>query len=126
MHYTKIEQLASGAAYCQLFDALHPGTLSFPPRLSTNFFLPISGKVALHKVNFHAQHEYEFVRTLTLYFMLIISSQVKNYKVLQEAFQNVGLTKVIDVNNLVKATFMDNNQFFRVSIFLIRQTEIWF
>jgi len=56
--------------------------------------------------------------------MLIISSQVKNYKVLQEAFQNVGLTKVIDVNNLVKATFMDNNQFFRVSIFLIRQTEI--
>ena len=58
--------------------------------------------------------------------MLIISSQVKNYKVLQEAFQNVGLTKVIDVNNLVKATFMDNNQFFRVSIFLIRQTEIWF
>jgi len=80
--------------------------------------------VALHKVNFDAKHEYEFVRTLTLYFMLIISSQVKNYKVLQEAFQNVGLTKVIDVNNLVKATFMDNNQFFRVSIFLIRQTEI--
>jgi len=80
LNYTKIEQLASGAAYCQLFDALHPG------------------KVALHKVNFDAKFEYEYV---------------KNYKVLQEAFQNVGLTKVIDVNNLVKATFMDNIQFFR-------------
>jgi len=56
--------------------------------------------------------------------MLIISSQVKNYKVLQEAFQNVGLTKVIDVNNLVKATFMDNNQFFRVQFLKTLPTDL--
>lgn len=41
--YTKIEQCASGAATCQVFDALFPG------------------KVRLEKVNFNARREYEFI-----------------------------------------------------------------
>jgi len=41
--YTKIEQCASGALYCQVVDALAPG------------------KIALSKVNFEAKHEYEYV-----------------------------------------------------------------
>ncbi|EQC34471.1 hypothetical protein SDRG_07800 [Saprolegnia diclina VS20] len=42
--YTKIEHLADGIAYCQVFDVVFPG------------------KVALHLVNFHATYEPEFER----------------------------------------------------------------
>ncbi len=84
LDYTKVEQVASGAAHCQLMDAIHPGK---GPWFCFNSYdlcanvLPIyaTGKVALHKVNFDAKHDYEFV---------------KNYKVLQEAFKDVGLNKV--------------------------------
>ncbi|KDO34324.1 hypothetical protein SPRG_01459 [Saprolegnia parasitica CBS 223.65] len=44
--YTKIEHLADGIAYCQVFDVIFPG------------------KVALHLVNFHATYEPEFERNL--------------------------------------------------------------
>jgi RP/EB family microtubule-associated protein len=40
---TKIEQCATGSVYCQIIDAIYPGT--FP----------------LSKVNWNAKHEYEFV-----------------------------------------------------------------
>jgi len=43
-NYTKIEQMSSGVAYCQLIDAIYPG------------------KVALHKVCFSAKLEYEFIK----------------------------------------------------------------
>ena len=41
VNYTKVEQCASGAAYCQIIDAVFPG------------------KVPLSKVNFNARFEYE-------------------------------------------------------------------
>lgn len=40
---TKIEQCATGAVYCQIMDALYPGTFGFS------------------KVKWNAKHEYEFV-----------------------------------------------------------------
>mmetsp|Transcript_17434 Transcript_17434/g.41700 ORF Transcript_17434/g.41700 Transcript_17434/m.41700 type:complete len:274 (-) Transcript_17434:3-824(-) len=43
LNLTKIEQTASGAAACQLIDALHPGS------------------IALSKVNFAAKNEYEYI-----------------------------------------------------------------
>ncbi|ETW05104.1 hypothetical protein, variant 1 [Aphanomyces invadans] len=46
--YTKIEHLADGIAYCQVFDLLYPG------------------KVPLQQVNFHAQVEPEYERNLKL------------------------------------------------------------
>ncbi|OQS00118.1 microtubule-associated protein, RP/EB family [Thraustotheca clavata] len=46
--YTKIEHLADGIAYCQVFDVVFPG------------------KVPLHHVNFHAQYEPEYERNFRI------------------------------------------------------------
>lgn len=45
---TKIEQLGTGAVYCQLFDSIHTGVL------------PMS------KVNWRAKHEHEYVSNFKL------------------------------------------------------------
>lgn len=44
MNYTKVEQVASGAAHCQLLDAIFPG------------------KVPISKINFDAKYDYDFVK----------------------------------------------------------------
>mmetsp|Transcript_39288 Transcript_39288/g.76259 ORF Transcript_39288/g.76259 Transcript_39288/m.76259 type:complete len:265 (+) Transcript_39288:65-859(+) len=44
LNYTKVEQMASGAAHCQLLDAIFPG------------------KVPLSKVNFDAKYDYDYVK----------------------------------------------------------------
>jgi RP/EB family microtubule-associated protein len=80
LDYSKVEQVASGAAHCQLMDAIFPGSpheFIFECGRETNAI--IAGKVPLHKVNFDAKYDYEFVR---------------NYKVLQEVFKDVGVVKV--------------------------------
>eukprot|EP01114_Cavostelium_apophysatum_P015191 TRINITY_DN4092_c0_g1_i2.p1 TRINITY_DN4092_c0_g1~~TRINITY_DN4092_c0_g1_i2.p1 ORF type:complete len:108 (-),score=25.91 TRINITY_DN4092_c0_g1_i2:91-414(-) len=43
LDYTKVEQTCTGAAHCQIMDAIYPG------------------KVPLSKVKFDAKHEYEWV-----------------------------------------------------------------
>lgn len=61
-----------------MMDALHPGA------------------VPLHKVNFLAKYDYEYIR---------------NYKILQEVFTRVGVAKVIEVNKLIKGKYQDNLEF---------------
>lgn len=78
LDYTKIEQTCSGAAACQLMDALYPG------------------RVPLHKVNFNAKYDYEYI---------------KNYKVLQDVFNQIGVNKVVEVNRLIKGKYQDNLEF---------------
>jgi len=68
--YTKLEQVCSGSAFCQITDALYPG------------------KVPLHRVNFNAKHEVEFI---------------KNFKVLQETFDRLGVAKVRIIRRVVKS-----------------------
>jgi len=48
LDYKKIEQTCSGAAYCQLMDALYPG------------------KVPLSKVNFTAKFDYEYLKNFNI------------------------------------------------------------
>eukprot|EP00744_Colponema_vietnamica_P011444 GILI01016097.1.p1 GENE.GILI01016097.1~~GILI01016097.1.p1 ORF type:complete len:315 (-),score=122.67 GILI01016097.1:267-1124(-) len=78
LNLVKIEQVASGAVHCQIMDAIFPG------------------KVPMHKVNWAAKHEYEFV---------------KNFKILQEVFDRCGISKHIDVEKLIKAKYQDNLEF---------------
>lgn len=78
IEYTKVEQVASAAAFCQLMDALHPGT------------------IALSKVRFNANQEWEFV---------------SNFKLLQKAFDAANIKKHIDVPKLIRAKYQDNLEF---------------
>ncbi len=78
LELTKIEQTCSGAIACQIMDAISPGT------------------VPMHKVNWAAKHEYEYVA---------------NYKVLQQVFLKLGLKKEIEVEKLIKGKYQDNLEF---------------
>ena len=57
----KVEHCATGAIYCQLFDAIHPGSIK------------------MTRVDFTVKHEYEYT---------------KNWKLLQNAFNSIGIKKV--------------------------------
>jgi len=78
LDYTKVEQVCSAAALCQIMDAIYPG------------------QVALHKVNFNAKQEYEYIN---------------NFKVLQTTFDKFAVDKAIDVGKLVKGKYQDNLEF---------------
>ncbi|KAK7451175.1 microtubule integrity protein mal3 [Stygiomarasmius scandens] len=77
IHYTKIEQCGTGAAYCQIFDSIY-------------------GDVQLNKVNWKAQHEYQYIA---------------NFKVLQSAFTSKKVDKPIPIERLVKCRMQDNLEF---------------
>ncbi|CAG9332403.1 unnamed protein product [Blepharisma stoltei] len=75
LNIAKVEHLASGAAYCQIIEAIYPG------------------QVQMHKVNWQAKHEYEYIN---------------NFKVLQQAFVKCNIQKYIEVEKLIKGKFQDN------------------
>ncbi|XP_069136853.1 microtubule-associated protein RP/EB family member 1-like [Argopecten irradians] len=76
--YDRIEDMCTGAAYCQFMDILYPGVVN------------------LKRVLFTTNLEHEFIR---------------NFKLLQTAFTELGITKDIPVARLVKGKFQDNYDF---------------
>jgi len=74
----KVEECASGAYYCNIWDAIHPGT------------------IPMAKVDFTVKYEHEYV---------------KNWKLLQTAFEKANVAKVIPVQKLIKAKYQDNLEF---------------
>jgi len=74
----KVEDCATGAYYCNIWDAIHPGT------------------IPMAKVDFTVKYEHEYV---------------KNWKLLQTAFEKANVSKVIPVQKLIKGKYQDNLEF---------------
>ncbi|KAF0692087.1 Aste57867_16778 [Aphanomyces stellatus] len=91
--YTKIEHLADGIAYCQVFDVLYPG------------------KMALQNVNFHAQYEPEYERNLKILERTFESCGIQ--KVLVARFDNVHHRppQELAIKKLVKGVFQEHFEF---------------
>ncbi|NWW98601.1 MARE3 protein, partial [Caloenas nicobarica] len=90
LNYTKIEQLCSGAAYCQFMDMLFPGC------------------VHLRKVKFQAKLEHEYIHNFK-----VLQAAFKKMgvdKVGQPPNPSVP-PKIIAVERLVKGKFQDNFEF---------------
>ncbi|KAF8562248.1 hypothetical protein P879_09397 [Paragonimus westermani] len=99
-NYGKIEELCTGAAYCQLVDMLFPGNTTNRQRL-------FSGTLVFKKVKFNTKLEHEYIN---------------NFKVLQSLFKRHGIDKVcsslqaylfqeVPIEKLVKGKYQDNFEF---------------
>lgn len=74
----RVEELANGAVYCQLLDALYPG------------------KVQMKKVDFTVKTDFEFI---------------KNWKIVQNTFLKMDVSKHIPVERIIRARYQDNLEF---------------
>ncbi|XP_048757797.1 microtubule-associated protein RP/EB family member 1-like isoform X4 [Ostrea edulis] len=92
--YGKIEELCSGAAYCQFMDMLFP--VHHRDCRSRTCQTDNSGAIQLKKIKFSTKLEHEYIQ---------------NYKILQSTFAKLGVDKVIPVERLVKGRFQDNFEF---------------
>lgn len=77
LNLPKVESMGTGAAHCLIIHSIY-------------------GDVPVHKINFKAIHEYEYVQ---------------NFKVLQEAFVRHRIDRTVPVDRLIKLKFQDNLEF---------------
>ena len=95
--YGKIEEMCSGAAYCQFMDMLFPGCLHLK-KVSKKNKNKKNNKIFLSffQVKFNTKLEHEFI---------------SNFKVLQASFKKMNVDKIVPVDRLIKAKFQDNFEF---------------
>ncbi len=77
LNLPKVESMGTGSAHCLIINSIY-------------------GDLPLHKINFRAIHEYEYVH---------------NFKVLQEAFVRHRIDRTVPVDRLIKLKFQDNLEF---------------
>lgn len=101
-NFTKIEELCTGAAYCQFMDMLFPGQYSL-----ASLFLLKNIKI-LELIAFEVYFAFFLIRFLLLYFVSVGSillkrvkfktnlehEYIQNFKILQAAFKKMNVDKV--------------------------------
>ena len=95
--FAKIEELCTGAAYCQFMDMLFPGSIQIKKVIVIHFFLTLN--VISSQVKFNTKQEHEYIN---------------NFKVLQASFKKMSVDKIVPVDRLVKGKFQDNFEFLQV------------
>ena len=94
--FAKIEELCTGAAYCQFMDMLFPGSIQIKKVIVIHIF---SFNVLSSQVKFNTKQEHEYIN---------------NFKVLQASFKKMSVDKIVPVDRLVKGKFQDNFEFLQV------------
>ena len=95
--FAKIEELCTGAAYCQFMDMLFPGSIQIKKVIVIHIFLTFN--VISSQVKFNTKQEHEYIN---------------NFKVLQASFKKMSVDKIVPVDRLVKGKFQDNFEFLQV------------
>ena len=84
--FGKIEELGTGAAYCQFMDMMFPGSTFFLATLLNMFlFCLISGSVPLKRIKYNSKLEHEYIT---------------NFKILQASFKKLNVDQVSKSVNL--------------------------
>jgi len=81
VNYSKVEECATGAIYCQILDAIYPGSIK------------------LQNVNWGQKDR------------LSPEKLMFNWKIVQKIFSKKHITKPVDVQKLVNGKFQDNLEF---------------
>ena len=76
--FSKIEELGTGAAYCQFMDMLFPGRVYYHHALFIVIIF-LLGSVPLKRVKYNSNLEYE---------------HITNFKILQAAFKKMNVDQV--------------------------------
>ena len=95
--FAKIEELCTGAAYCQFMDMLFPGSIQIKKVIVIHIFFTFI--VISSQVKFNTKQEHEYIN---------------NFKVLQASFKKMSVDKIVPVDRLVKGKFQDNFEFLQV------------
>ena len=108
----KVEELGTGAAYCQMMDMLFPGE----NLLRVEFYQEkvISGLVPIKRVKFECKLEHESINNFKLLqasFKKMNVDQVTFYLGLVISLMYPILLQTVDVDKLIKQKFQDNFEF---------------
>ena len=77
--FGKIEELGTGAAFCQFMDMMFPGNAFYTTLLNVFLYYVISGSVPLKRIKYNSKLEHEYIT---------------NFKILQASFKKMNVDQV--------------------------------